>query len=229
MPTATTAGVAGAGAHAAHRASTARKIGEKVLKWQASQGCQRIPTRNSHDEHEKKLAKSFQDVLRRRYGAIGEKSCQQQLSADEIHFINGIPGVHSRGCVVHTDLQTKCRLSSSDLVDLQTWQRTRFRLACDHIWQFRLTNAGAKPRQRSDDAEEAKLAHHLNKLQMRAKGDIGEGTKPSQKKHKHTIYIQKKSQLVQDYIQETPNIISTNTSQNLPRTSQQPPQTILNI
>ena len=32
MPTATTAGVAGAGAHAAPGASTARKIGEKVLE-----------------------------------------------------------------------------------------------------------------------------------------------------------------------------------------------------
>ena len=101
MPTATTAGAAGAGAHAASGASTARKIGEKVLEWQVSQGCQRIPKRNSHDEQEKKLAKSFQDVLRRRYGAIGEKPCQQQLSADEIHFINGIPGVPSRGCSVN--------------------------------------------------------------------------------------------------------------------------------
>ena len=81
--------------------ATPRKIGEKVLEWQVSQGCQRIPTRNSHDEHEKKLAKSFQDVLRRRYGAIGEKPCQQQLSADEIHFINGIPGVPLLGCSVN--------------------------------------------------------------------------------------------------------------------------------
>ena len=93
MPTATTAGVAGAGAHAAHRAPTARKIGEKVLKWQASQGCHRIPNPRSLDKYEKSLGKSFQDVLRRRYGAIGEKPCQQQLSADEIHLINGIPGV----------------------------------------------------------------------------------------------------------------------------------------
>ena len=117
IPTATTAWVTGAGAHAAPGASTARKVGEKVLEWQVSQGCQCIPKRNSHDEHEKKLAKSFEDVLRRRYGAIGEKPCQQQLSADETHFINGIPGVPSRGCAVHTDLQTKRRLSISDLVD----------------------------------------------------------------------------------------------------------------
>ena len=82
-----------AGAHAASGASTARKVGEKVLEWQESQGCQRIPKRNSNDEHEKKLAKSLEDVLRRRRRAIGEKPCQQQLSADEIHFINGIPGV----------------------------------------------------------------------------------------------------------------------------------------
>ena len=100
MPTATTAGVAGAGAYAAAGASTVRKIGEKVLKWQASQGCQRIPNPRSLDEHERSLGKSFQDVLRRRYGAIGEKPCQQQLSADEIHFISGIPGVPSRGCSV---------------------------------------------------------------------------------------------------------------------------------
>ena len=64
MPTATTAGVAGAGAHAASGASTARKIGEEVLKWQASQGCHRIPNPRNHDEFEKKL---------------GEKPCQQQL------------------------------------------------------------------------------------------------------------------------------------------------------
>ena len=134
MPTATTAGVAGAGAYAAAGTSTVRKIGEKVMKWQASQGCQRIPNPRSLDEYERSLGKSFQDVLRRRYGAIGEKPCQQQLSADEIHFINGIPGVPSRGCAVHTDLQTKRRLSSSDLADLQTYRQTYCRSACDQIW-----------------------------------------------------------------------------------------------
>ena len=51
--------------------------------------------------HEKKLGKRFQDVLRRRYGAIGKRPCQQQLSADEIHFMNGIPGVPPRGCSVN--------------------------------------------------------------------------------------------------------------------------------
>ena len=167
MPTATIAWVAGAGAHAAPKASTARKIGEKILEWQVSQGCQRIPTRNSHNEKEKKLAKSFQDVLRRRYGAIGEKLCQQQLSADEIHFINRIPGVHSGDCAVHTNLQTKRRLSSSDLVDLQTWQRTPFRPACDQIWQFRLANAGAKPNWKSDNAEEASLGRLLARVLIR--------------------------------------------------------------
>ena len=108
MPTATTTGVAGAGAHAAPKArgrpplgSTARKKGEKVLKWQASQGCHRIPNGRSLDVHEKSLGKSFQDVLRRRYGAIGKRPCQQQLSADEILFINGIPGVPPHGCSVN--------------------------------------------------------------------------------------------------------------------------------
>ena len=43
--------------------------------------------------HEKTLGKRFHDVLRRRYGAIGDRPCQQQLSADEVTFINGIPGV----------------------------------------------------------------------------------------------------------------------------------------
>ena len=130
----------------------------------------------------KRLGRRFEDVLRRRYCAIGKKPCQQQLSVDEIHFINGIPGVPSRGCAVHTDLQTNRRLSSSDLVDLQTWKRTQFRLACDQIWQFRLANAGAKPRQKSDDAEEAQLGRFLDKLTRREKGDLGEGTHPSQKK-----------------------------------------------
>ena len=78
--------------------SLAGKIGEEVLAWQALQGCQRIPNRRSHDVHEKTLAKRFEDVLRRRYCAIGQWQCQQQLSADEIHFINGIPGVPPRGC-----------------------------------------------------------------------------------------------------------------------------------
>ena len=99
MPTATTAGVAGAGAHAAPGASTARKLGEKVLAWQAAQRCQRIPKPRGN---EKSLGKSFQDVLRRRYCAIGEKPCQQQLSADDVHFINGIPGVPAHGCSVNT-------------------------------------------------------------------------------------------------------------------------------
>ena len=80
---------------------TVRMICEEVLAWQALRGCQRIPNPRSHDEFEKKLGKCFEDVLRRRYGAIGEKPCQQQLSADEIHFINGIPGVPSRGCSVN--------------------------------------------------------------------------------------------------------------------------------
>ena len=73
--------------------SFAGKIGEEVLAWQALQGCQRIPNRRSHDVHEKTLAKRFEDVLRRRYCAIGQWQCQQQLSADEIDFINGIPRV----------------------------------------------------------------------------------------------------------------------------------------
>ena len=76
---------------------TVRMICEEVLAWQALQGCQRIPNRRSHDVHEKTLAKRFEDVLRRRYCDIGDKPCQQLLSADEIHFINGIPGVTGAG------------------------------------------------------------------------------------------------------------------------------------
>ena len=76
---------------------TVRMICEEVLAWQASQGCQRIPNPRSHDEYEKKLGKRFEDMLRRRYCAIGKKPCQQQLSVDEIHFINGIPGVPLHG------------------------------------------------------------------------------------------------------------------------------------
>ena len=79
----------------------ARKIGKEVLAWQALQGCQRIPYAKSHDKHEKKLGKSFQDVLRRRYRAIGVLPCRQQLSADVVHFINGIPGVPHCGCSVN--------------------------------------------------------------------------------------------------------------------------------
>ena len=101
MPTVTVAGVAGVGAHAAPGALTTRKICEKVLKWQAAQGCHRIPNPRSLDLYEKSLGKSFQDVVRRRYGAIGKRPCQRQLSADEIHFINGIPGVPPRGCSVN--------------------------------------------------------------------------------------------------------------------------------
>ena len=82
-------------------ASLARKIGEEVLEWQALHGCERIPNRSSGDEYEKKLRKRLDDVLRRRYCAIGKKPCQQQLSVDEIHFITGIPGVPSRGCSVN--------------------------------------------------------------------------------------------------------------------------------
>ena len=171
---ATTAGVIGAGAHAALGASTVRKICEKVLKWQASQGCQRIPNPRSLDEQEKLLGKSFQDALRRRYGTIGEKPCQQQLSADEIHFINGIPGVPSRGCAVH-----------SDLPDLQTRMTLHLpstcRVACDQIWQFRLANAGAKPNPNSDNDEEASLGRRLARLLIREHGDIGEGKWPSEK------------------------------------------------
>ena len=79
---------------------TARKIGEDVLAWQALHGCQRIPNRRSQDEDEKKLGKRFEDVLRRRYCAIGDRPCQQKLSANVMHFINRIPGVSIHGCSV---------------------------------------------------------------------------------------------------------------------------------
>ena len=82
--------------------SLARKIGEEVLAWQALQGCQCIPNRRSHDGHEKTLGKRFHDVLRRRYCAIGVWPCQQQLSADDLHFINRIPGVPHRDCSANT-------------------------------------------------------------------------------------------------------------------------------
>ena len=91
-----------AGAYAASGASTVRKIGEEVLKWQASQGCQRIPNPRSLDDHEKSLGKRFQDVLRRRYCAIGVFPSQQQLRADDCDFINSIPGVPPHGCSVNT-------------------------------------------------------------------------------------------------------------------------------
>ena len=63
--------------------------------------------------HEKTLGKRFDDVLRRRYCAIGEKPCQQQLSADEIHFINGIPGVHPHGCSANAASPVNQRLPSA--------------------------------------------------------------------------------------------------------------------
>ena len=81
--------------------SLARKIGEDVLAWQALWGCQRIPNRRSQDEYEKKLGKRFEDVLRRRYCAIGDRPCQQKLSADVVHFINEIPGVPPYACSVN--------------------------------------------------------------------------------------------------------------------------------
>ena len=61
MPAATSAGVTGAGTHAAPGASTARRICEE----------ERIPNPRSHDEYEKKLGYRFANVLRRRYRAIG--------------------------------------------------------------------------------------------------------------------------------------------------------------
>ena len=81
--------------------STAKTIGKEVLAWQTWQGCQRIPNRYSGDGHEKKLARRFEDVLRRRCCAIGDYPCQRQLNADEVHFINGIPGVPLHGCSVN--------------------------------------------------------------------------------------------------------------------------------
>ena len=99
MPAATTAGVCG---RTYLRVATPRKIGEEVLAWQALQGCQRIPNRRSDDGHEKTLGKRFHDVLRRRYCAIGVWPCQQQLGADDLHFINRIPGVPHRDCSVNT-------------------------------------------------------------------------------------------------------------------------------
>ena len=95
MPSATTAGVCG---RTYLRIATPRNIGEEVLAWQASQGCQRRPNRRSDDEYEKKLGKRFHDVLRRRYCAIGDRPCQQLLSVDEVDFINGIP---QDGCPVN--------------------------------------------------------------------------------------------------------------------------------
>ncbi len=76
-------------------------ICEEVLAWQALQGCQRIPNRYSHDVHEKKLGYRFENVLRRRYRAIGGRPCKQQLSGEVLHFINGIPGVYLYDCSVN--------------------------------------------------------------------------------------------------------------------------------
>ena len=87
---------------APRRFATPRKIGEEVLAWQASQGCQCTPNRRSYDVYEKTLGKRFHDVLRRRYCAIGVWPCQQQLSADDLHFINRIPGVPHRDCSANT-------------------------------------------------------------------------------------------------------------------------------
>ena len=55
------------------------------------------------------------------------------------------------------------------------------RQQCDQIWQFRLENDGAKPREKSDDAEEAKLGRRLTRLLMRERHDIGKGTRPCEK------------------------------------------------
>ena len=88
------------------RTSLARKIGEEVLAWQALQDCQCLPNRSSHDVYEKTLAKRFDDVLRRRYCAIGDRPCQQKLSADVLHFISGIPGVPHCDCSVNTEAKT---------------------------------------------------------------------------------------------------------------------------
>ena len=70
--------------------ATTRKIGEEVLAWQASRGCQHIPNPKSRNDRERLLGKRFCDVLRRRSCAIGDKPCQQQLSADDVDFINEI-------------------------------------------------------------------------------------------------------------------------------------------
>ena len=72
--------------------SAAKTIGTEVLAWQTSHGCRHIPNRYNGDGYEKKLAKRFEDVLRRRYCTIGGYPCQRQLNADEVHFINGICG-----------------------------------------------------------------------------------------------------------------------------------------
>ena len=98
------------GADAASAAATSGyEMALKVLEWQASQDSEHLPSRYSDDEEEKKLARSFQDVRRRRFGAIGEKPSQQQLSADEVHFINGICRASPFGCSVNAVARAAAR------------------------------------------------------------------------------------------------------------------------
>ena len=169
MRSATTAGVCG---RTYSVTETPRKIGEEVLAWQASQGCQHIPNRRSLDIDEKKLAKRFEDVLRRRYCDIGERPCQRQLSADDLHFINRIPGVPLDGCPVKTaspgvvlahSRPTLSRKIGEEVrkigEEVLAWQASQ---GCQHI-----------PNRRSPDNDEKKLGKRFDDVLRRQYQAIG--------------------------------------------------------
>ena len=80
--------------------------------------------------HEKTLAKRFEDVLRRRYCAIGKKPCQQQLSGDVLHFINAIPGVPLHGCSVN---DASAGAIEADVPVVKRWERLAYLIATCYI------------------------------------------------------------------------------------------------
>ena len=109
--------------------SLARKCGEEVLAWQAAVGCKRLPNRYTGDSYERSLGARFAEVLRRRFHPIGagQQPSQQQLSADDLRFINAMPGVPLHGCSVDAGL------SSSAEADLPMMHKPRSPGAVDLV------------------------------------------------------------------------------------------------
>ena len=58
----------------------------------------KIPTKDSGDCEERKLAVRFEKLLLRRDKALGTEPSRSQLSPSEVALVNSVPGVPLRGC-----------------------------------------------------------------------------------------------------------------------------------
>ena len=143
-----------------------REVCDRIWKFRlANTG--KIPLRNSDDPEESRLAQALAKLRMRAHGDIGAGTypSMKQLTSDDADYLRNT-------------LDKPCEASVSDPSDHAA---SKVREQCDQIWAFRLAHGGAIPRQRSDDAEEAKLGRCLCRLRMRELYDIAQGTNPGDK------------------------------------------------